>query len=54
MHTCHHTMPEPTAVFTMTSTSTKAVKPLQATMRPKKSGYAAIVMQVSLACQTFR
>ena len=35
MHTCPHTMPEPTAVFTMTSTSIKAVKLLQATMRPK-------------------
>ena len=37
MHTCPHTMPEPTAVFTMTSTSIKAVKLLQATMRRPKN-----------------
>ena len=35
MLTCHHTMPEPTPVLTMTLTSIKAVKPLHATTRPK-------------------
>ena len=55
MHTCHHTMPEPTPVLTMTSTSIKAVKPLRATGRPKNLAIRRhIVTQVSLACQTFR